>query len=354
MKSILLFLILVIFTACSPAKTIFPTIEPTQQNILAPSLLGEWTMGQVEDMAWSPNSKMFAVNYFLPGNDLNNVQAFDVKSLKSMWTANDSRASDLTFTLDGQFIVESNTNVPLFYWRNMQQGKVVHMGELTDINQMKDIDCHGGGQIIITSANKNIALMVDYLDLIGLNTNYTVLIRQLDLATGKCKELFNYEGSFDIFDLNSSGTLLAYGGVGKDDSVIIWNTEKQVEVCRTPKVDFGRFVPNENTLAVIKNQKIVFIDAATCREIRELNTAPAHDHETYFAFSSDGQSFAIAKDSIQIMNTSTGKTLAKIRFPQNAGPNSVKLFLNEIKFSPDGHDLLVTYGNEVQLWQLQK
>ena len=339
-----------------------PNLQITQQSTLGLSLLAQWTVGDLQDVAWSSDSKMFAVNYSLDGNDPSNnyVQAFSVESRKSMWTANNSLAFDLVFTPDGRFMVESNTNVPLFYWRDVKQGKVVHMGELTDMGQMKKIECFGGGLRMIENVKGEFAVLADYNDLIGLNGPNTVFIRQLDLETGKCRELFDYQAAFfDLFfDLNSSGTLLAYGGLDKENSVVIWEMEKQAEVCRIPRVEFGRFVPGGNTLAVVRNRKIVFIDASNCKEMRELNVLLSPDYETYLAFSADERELAVARDSIQIMSMSTGEILAQIAFPPNAGLISRKLFWSGIKFSPDGRYLLVAYaiskGNEIQLWQLER
>jgi len=368
MKSILCVIALVMLAACqvqftsapkptlTPSPTRTPIPMPTHPSIL-PSLLAEWTIGDPLDVAWSPDSKLFAINYMVNGNNF--VQAFSVESLKSIWTASNSLASDLVFTPDGQFIVESNTHVLLFYWRYIKQGKVAHMGEFTDVDQIKNGYCNGGGQIMIENAQENFAVIADYNELTGLNGPSMVFIRQLDLATGKCKELLGYQdlslGFY--FDLNSSGTLLAYGGVGKDDSVVIWDMEKQAEVCSISPVVFERFVPGGNILAVVRDQKTVFIDATTCKEIKELNISPLSGYETYLAFSPDGQEFAIAaKDSIQIINVSTGEILTQISIPKNTYLISWKLFWGGIKFSPNGRYLLATYttlnADEIQLWQL--
>jgi len=359
---------LIFLVACVPPVSItpvsnganpLPTVQANKQSVFTPTLVSEWTLGSLEDITWSPDGKTFVANYWIDNSDTNNfVEAFSIESFSSMWIAKGSLASSLVFTPDGQYVVESNTHIPLFYWRDIEQGKVVHMGELTDMSQTKKIECTGGGQMMIQNVKGNFAVLADYNMLIGLNGPSMVFIRQLNLETGKCKELFNYEGSFDLFDSNSSGTLLAYGGIGKDDFVAIRNLDKNLEVCRIPKVEFGRFVSGENTLAVVRDQKIVFIDALTCKEIRKLSISPLSGYETYFAFSPNGQEFAIAKDAIQVLNVSTGDILARILFPLDAGPISKGFFWNGIKFSPDGRYLLITYaisnGNKVQLWQLKQ
>lgn len=339
------FLLLFLMTGCSSTQ---------------PILLGEWTVGDIGDMAWSPDSKMFAVSY----RDVDEIiQAFSVKTLESMWIAENTLALDLAFTPDGQFIIQSNTHAPFFYWRNLEQGRIAHMGEFTDISQIKSGDCNGGGQIIAVNSRDNTALVVDYNDLLGPSwrTNHFVSIRKLDLQTGKCINFFDYQGSFDLFDLNSSNTLLAFGGEGENDEVIIWDVEKQTEICRIPTVDFGKFVPNENTLAVIRKQRTVFVNAQTCEEERVLNLSPSSDYTNYFTFSPDGKEFAIASDSLQIIKTSTSKIVADIPFPEKSVPISIKFFLNGIEFSPDGHYILVAYfllnnpdhDGKIQLWQLK-
>jgi len=361
---------LVLLAACAPLidkppkpveGTSSSVLQPAIENMLAPSLLAEWKSGQIFDMAWSPSGKLFAINYSVDNSDNNFIQAFSAESLNSLWIAKDSLAWDLIFTSDGQFILESNTNAPYFYWRNVEKGDIVLQIGYEDVIPIDPGDCHGGGQIIMENASHNTALIASYSDLIGLNTQNMVVIN-LDLGTQKCKNLLKYQGSFDLFDSNSSGNLLAYGGEGKDDSIVIWDIEKQAEVCRIPQVEFGRFVPGENTLAVVRGQKMFFIEASTCREQRELNISPSVDYENYLAFSPDGKQFAIARDAIEIMNVSTGETLAQIPFPEKAMPITNKLFLSGIKFSPDSHYLLVAYGllelnsaddGEVQLWQLK-
>ncbi len=334
-----------------------PTGQTAPQDTLTPSLLADYLLGTIDDMAWSPSSKTFATNYWMGGKDpYNFVEVFSTESLKNIWIAENSVASDLVFTSDGKFIVESNTHVPLFYWRSIERGNVVHMGELTNIDEVKHIDCNGGGQIMIANAKKNIAVIADYLNLIGLNSQDMVIIRELDLTSGKCKELLTYHGSFDLFDMNSNGSQIVYGDVGKDDSLIIWNMEKQSEVCHYPGVEFGRFVPGENTLAVIRDQKTIFIDAATCQEKREL---PVSTIGTNLAFSSDGQWMAIAKDDVEIIETTSGRILAQIPFPKNAAMYDNKLFSGGIEFSPDDRYLLLAfstgaYTGEIQLWQLNR
>ncbi len=354
-------LLLILLAACShPANQMLDAKE-LQTVLPAPSLIAEWNVGEVRDMAWKPNSQMFVVNHILRGKADNVVQAFDIQTLTSIWTATDSKATDIVFTPDGQFTVESNEFAPFFYWRDLEHGEIVRKGQVQDISQIKDGDCSRGGQIILANARTNTLLVADYAGLIGLRSTNQVNIGQLDLRTGHCESLFSYRGSFDLFDLNSRGTLIAYGGEGQENEVIIWDVEKRVEVCRTSKVDFGRFLPGEDTLAVYRAQKIVFIDSTTCQEQRYLDIAPKHGYEASLTFSSDGELIAIVKeDAIKILAVSTGETLANIPFPKGAGSGSIKPFFNLIRFSPDGKYLLASFylkddmdSNQILLWSLR-
>ncbi|HNE06516.1 MAG TPA: WD40 repeat domain-containing protein [Anaerolineales bacterium] len=343
--SIAALLILVFLSGCNHSVT--------------PYLLAEWKIGNLKDMVWSPDSETFVVNYWIDNNEANNfVQAFSLKTLNSIWIAENSLAWDVVFTPDGKFIVESNTNIPTFYWRSIEDGRIIRKDERSENNK----GCNGGGQVLIVNSQENTALLVNYGDLLGpsWNTHNIVVLRKYDFETGKCTDLFNYQGTFDLIELNSNGTLMAYGGEGKDDSVVIFDMEKQIELCRIPQVEFGRFVPNENTLAVVREERMVFINAQTCKEIKELNVSPKSDYENYFAFNPNGKQFAIARDSIEIRDTGTGEIIAQIPFPDKAVPNSSKLFLSGIKFSPDGKYLLISYfpldsvySGQIQLWQLK-
>lgn len=330
-------------TSTTEPEQLPSNIQATQQSILSPLLLANWKIGEIHDVAWSPDSKMFVVNYRLKNQSDYVVQAFSTVSFNNIWTVDNSTAWNLTFTPDGQFIVESDVFIPFFYWRNKEDGKVVYMGEFTSTNQIRKEGCTDGGQFLLTNTRQNTAFIADYYELIGLGKNHTVVIRQLDLETRICKNLFEYKGSFTIFDLNSNGTLLAYGGVGENNSVVIWDVNEQIDVCHIPKAGYGRFIPSENTLAVVKEQKIILFDALTCIKIREMNISPISKYENYLALSPDGNQIVIARDSIDILDMSTNEILAQLPFPENAIPISNELFLSGIKFSPDGRYLLITY-----------
>ena len=69
---------------------------------------------------------------------------------------------------------------------------------------------------------------------------------------------------------------------------------------------------------------------------------------------------AVTQESSEIRCTFTGEILKQMPFPDKAVPNSSKLFLSGIKFSPDGKYLLISYfpldnvySGQIQLCQLQ-
>ena len=299
-------------------------------------------------MAWSSDSEMFAVKYWIRNDQSNNyIQAFDVTSLQKKWIAKNSLGLNLLFTSDKKSIIETNNFAPVLYWRSLENGDV--------IRQVKAEGCPGGGQNVIAKPDENAIFVANWNDLIGLNTHYRVSIFEWKLKSGECNDLLEYQGGFDIFDLNTRGSLLAFGGEGRDDSVVIWDTKKKAEICRIDQVDFGRFVPGQDILAVSREQKIVFIDAPTCQYQREL---PITTIGTNLAFSQDGRFMATAeKHSINIHDIKTGERLAQISLPNDAGVSSSKLFPGGIKFSPNGHYLLLAFYvgidvDHIQLWRL--
>ena len=341
------------FVACLYSNNKLVNSEKENSLITRPILLAEWNVGTIHDIAWHPNSKIFSVNYWIDGDNSNSyVQSFDLDLLNSKWLTKNSLAFNIGFTPDGLYTIESNVFAPFFYWRDIESGEIIY--------QVEDRVCNGGGQILIINSSKNNAWIMDINNLLGPNTNNVLVIRRLNLENQKCENLLEYQGSFDLFDLNSNGTLMAFGGEGDQDSVVIWDVKKSTEVCRTPTVEYGFFVPNENTLIVTRDKKIFFVDANTCQETRELNVSPALDYENYIDISPDGKLISIATDGIEIVDALNGKLLTKLPFPKNSVPIESKLFINGIKFSPDGNYLLVSYylleginNGLIQVWELK-
>jgi WD40 repeat protein len=302
-------------------------------------------MKHVYDMAWSPDNRMFAINSQLNENESNIIQAFDTKSLSRIWIAENTSSLNLAFNPNGQFIVESNPFVGILYLRSISQGNIVR--------QIKSSDCEGGQSLIFTP-NGNTLLVANTNELGGLNPSYTIYFSLWDIDTGQCENLLHYSGGFHLFDVDSSGNFIAYGNEGKDDAAVIWDMKKQAEVCRI-KADFGRFVSGQSTLAVYRDQKIAFVDVLSCQEVHNLDVGQLL--VPYLAFSSDGQWLAVIRQSIQILDPSTGRILSQIPLPNNA---VVSTYNHALVFSPNGRYLLLRfstfanneYADKVQLWQL--
>ncbi len=357
-KIVYLFLPIIILpvalTSCTiignktPVPEAIGTVLTTQgviEGTISPVLIREWDMKHVYDMAWSPDGGMFAVISQIGENESNSVQAFDIKSLNRIWTAENTPSLDLTFSPNGQLIVESNPLIGILYMRSVIQGSLVR--------QIKSDTCDGGQSLIFSPDGKTL-LVANTNGLGGLNPDYTVDFSLWDLDTGQCKDLLHYIGSFNLFDLNSSGDLIVFGGQGREDAAVIWDMRKQTELCRT-EAKFGRFVPGQNILAIYRDQNISFLDASSCQEVRELNIGQLVI--PYLTFSLDGRWFAVIKQSVQIMETSTGRVLTEIPLPSNA---AFSVYNHGLVFSPDSHYLLLRfstnvdneYTDRVQLWKL--
>lgn len=332
-------LVLILLGACQPSQ--YETSE-------FPVLLAEWNMGSIDDIAWSPDSSIFAVNYYIYGDEENShLQAYDVESLSQLWAAENSQAMNLIFTSNGEMLVESHTFPSILSLRNVENGEV--------IRQLKSDgeSCKGGGQLIIPGFEKNSFLVTDTKDLIGIYTNHFVSIMQWNDAY-QCKKVVDYRGGFDIFDVNSTGKLLVYGGIIEDESIVVWNVEKQTELCHAPAVDYGQFVPGKDILAVFRDQKMIYIDALTCQDLKKI---PITTIGTNLAFTTDGKIFAVANEEVQIVNSDTGEIQMKIPFLEGVRPYDTKLMSSGIEFSPDGRYFLMAlstgaYTGKIQLWQI--
>ncbi len=340
-----------ISSTASAIPASIPTVTMTaSQNSISPSLLAEWDMGNINDMAWSPNSNIFVVDSEIKGKDEYNIQAFDVKSLNRIWVVENILSNALAFNQNGQFVVES----PAPFTNTMEVRRVDH-GDL--VKQIQSYDC-GIGQFMLLNPGTDTFLTVDTSEEGGLNARGIVSIYMWNIKTGLCNNLLNFAGFLYVFDVNSNGTLIAYGGVGPDDHTVIWDETKQTEVCEINEIKdsyYGKFIPNQNVFVISDNRKISFIDDLTCKELRELNFSLIFP--TYLAFSSNGQWLAIANHSVQILETSTGKMVGNISLPEKVFPS-----IGGLAFSPDNHYLLITfstndfinYGDKIQLWQLRK
>lgn len=350
---VILYLLLgiIIFASCQSIDAEMNLINNENAHAIhSPLLLAEWDMGNIRDIAWSPKSDFFAVNYFSNKDDEANYHLcmYDISTLEKLWEEENSKSMNLSFTYDGKLLVEPHTFPPVLSLRDSESGQL--------INQLESdgTSCKGGGQLILPGSSKNTFFVADTKDLIGLNTNNVVNIMKWDIEANRCTKVIQYRGDFDIFDINSTDTLLAYGSLIEDDSIIIWDIEKQEEICRVPIVDHGSFVPGQDTLAIFRDQKMLFFDTSTCQIINELAFTTIG---TNLAFSSDGERFAIANESIMVVDTDTGTTLTKIPYPEDATPYNSKLLPSGIEFSPDGKYLLLAfstgaYSGRIQLWQI--
>lgn len=342
---------LLVFVSCQPIDAEMSLVNnETTHTIHLPLLLAEWDMGDIKETAWSPESNFFAVNYFShKENKANNhLCLYEVSTFEKLWEEENSKSMSLRFTHDGKLLVEPHTFPPILSLRDRESGQLIKQLESDGTL------CKGGGQLILPGSSENTFLVADTRDLIGLNTNNVVSIMEWDIEANRCKKIIQYRGDFDIFDTNSGGTLLAYGGLIEDNSIIIWDIGQQEEICRVPAVDYGRFVPGKDIIAIFRDQKMLFFDTSTCQTINELSFTTIG---TNLAFSSDGERFAVANESILVVDTDTGTTLTKIPYPEDANPYNSKLLSSGIEFSPDGKYLLLAfstgaYSGRIQLWQI--
>jgi len=307
-------------------------------------------VGNEYHITWNSSSKMFLVYSHLNENELNNVQAFDVETLEKTWVAKNKFPAASVFTRDGLQIIEVDSIDNTIKVRDTKQGNVIR-------DQNKNCDV---GQFILPSFDGKTFLMANETGTVGLNVSPNFYVSLFEMNTGECNELFNSDGFLTLFDVNSTGNLIAAG----DETVRIWDMLEQKEVCQIKDVrGYGQFAPNQSAVAISLYQKIVFFDTSNCSKIREIVVGDISPG--YLRFSPNGQLLAIAEPTIQksilVMETATGKIVFQLPIPESS---TITRFggSDSLTFSPDGRYLLLAFstnGNDefagkVRLWQIQK
>src|ERR1700690_1820550 len=154
-------------TPISSTASAIPSSTPTatstaSQNSISPTLIAGWDgFGQVYNMVWSPDSKMFVVKY---SKDIgkNYIQAFDVKSLNKTWIAqNESTDSgEAVFSPNSQLIVEPDEFDNILKVRSAELGNVIR--EL-------QTDCLVGSQILYEPGGNTFLIAENAIE--GLNAS---------------------------------------------------------------------------------------------------------------------------------------------------------------------------------------
>ena len=242
-------LLLILLIGCAPiglgestpsATATLPALQTTTLESMHPSLLAEWNMGTVNDMAWNPDSSTFVVDFTQAGSISNNIQLFDTKSTSMIWKVDNISSFGIAFTPNGHWLVQSPepfTNT--MRWRSVDQGK--------EVGQIQTYDC-SIGQVILSKPGGDTFLVAD-------RSNQTITVDAWDIDFGQCKNLVQYVGFLQAFDVNTKGNLLL-GVIDPDNHYVVWDEFQQKELCHTNVGDesFAYFVPGQNTFALFVDQ----------------------------------------------------------------------------------------------------
>ena len=360
MKKSIAFILLILLSACSVQNQSNSGIQPNNNtvNIISqddsvddsfPIFVGEWEIGHIHDIAWNSTSTQFAANYYVYGeNGGPHVLAVNLLSDIETWEVDDSLSSSLLFTNTDHYLIEVNCFAPKLYFRDPATGGILN-------SFSPETSCNGGGQMLIKSQEDGIIYSADWNDLLGLNTNHMVRINRWNLNQETCEQVILYQGSFDLFDINSSGTRLVYGETFEDNGIVVWDTVKGENICSYPADSYGQFLPGTDTLLVLGDQKINFIDSTVCEELRSL---PIQTIGNNLAISSQGNQIATVDKEIEIHDLASSELLMTIPVPENASVYDYKLFHHGLVFSPDGKYIVAGFliNSEhglLQLWQIQ-
>jgi WD40 repeat protein len=160
------------------------------------------------------------------------------------------------------------------------------------------------------------------------------------------RELKGVSGSVLCLALSADGKLVAAGN--SMDEVIVWNSESGNEAYRFTQKDlfpqYLSFSADSKALAVGGNKKVLLLDTASGRSIRELE---GFREANPVAYSKDGKRLAMLDSDcrIQVLNTSDWSRVCQMAHDASTGA------VYNLSFTPDGKGVATESGGpRIILW----
>lgn len=314
-----------------------PTLLPSQpssslvstQNVaqIDVSKDREWKVYDINAIAWSMDSSMFAIAGRENSADSNfGVYAYDINSSAKLWFSETYVPFSLAYSPDNQIIA-----VPYFAGFSSLDA-VTGAGNKSTLYQ--EGECFGDQQI---------AFSPDGTKIITLSTvpQYrTTMIYMWDIKADRCFGMLAEEqGVAFHFSLSRDGHLLALGlrdiGNNLEQQVHVWDTEQKKLICSFAGTQPISLTLDGNMIAagsIDKPGDVGFWDAKTCQPLDVLHLQEANGPFS-MDFSPDGKLLAIGgTNTMQIWDAANRKLL----FKSEKLPNIVKI----LTFSPSGQLLL--------------
>lgn len=327
-------------TITSIPHTAIPTLKPTA----IPEILTSENLNQIvplkkfnlepSDIAWSPNSKFFAV---ATGEG---IYVYDVLSFNLKWHTESESTYRVKFSPDGQFIVtDEEINRPTF--RDINDGQI-------DMGKSERYICenYDGGLFDLQFHHTNKILATSNLIVVPGHGPYSV-VKLIDSLTGECVYLTNGAGINWSLEFDPSGQLLGIGfdkrDYFKESEVQIWDVNLRQQICsvRGRHVAFQKskpiFATADFELDGYESSGIYIWDQSDCGLLYAIEDIPPIWD---LSFSPDGKLIVAGNNQDVILWDYENNNLETV-------PTIIKNYvILNIEFSPDGRFLLT---NEI-LW----
>lgn len=327
----------------TPSLTSISSVTTHVQEVNI-SMRTQWKIGDINNVAWSPDSMRFAIAY--GDNGIYGLRLFSAANLAEVWSVQTGLASGLAFSSNGDILAVSPYDTGIQLWN-------VDIGVLDREILDNSYSCYGGPTSQITFSQDNHTIITSNSNG-GHGYPYSTRIYLWDADSGKCiGNVIDDEGWLIEFAASPDGRYIALSLNHIDevdrDQVHVWDLRTSQLVCEFP--GYGVAYSPLNDVVATSNftrGEIEIWNIENCQNIQSFDDAmPPH----VLVFSPDGHFLASGREGIDIWNINNGvhtKVLEEL---------SGEVW--ELVFSPDGRYLLsVTKGftddegDVITLWEI--
>jgi WD40 repeat protein len=310
-----------------PTATLAPipstTIPGQELNI---SLKTQWSIGDVNDIVWSPDGNRFAIAYG-EANGSYGVRLYSLASLAEVWSVQTGLVSGIAFSPNGNKLAVSPYDTGIQIW-DANTGSLDR--EIFDnLNS-----CIGGPTARIAFIQNGDTIMTSYSSG-GHGYPYSTHIYLWDVDSGQCNgEVLEEEGWLMelVISSDSRYIALALNHISDVDrvQVHIWDLNTKQMSCKLPGIGVA-YSSVDSMVATGKNvgAPIELWNVQECQFLRGFGEGT---NPFSLAFSPDGQFLVTGRESISIWAVTNGSPIGE--------PEELSGEVWVLEFSPDGRYLL--------------